>query len=34
MHLSNDFRKLGVSSRTQLSGALAMNETAFVGSAT
>jgi DNA-binding CsgD family transcriptional regulator len=34
MHLSNTFRKLGVSSRTQLSGALASDETGLVGSAT
>jgi DNA-binding CsgD family transcriptional regulator len=34
MHLSNAFRKLGVSSRTQLSGALASNETAVIDSAT
>ena len=34
MHLSNAFRKLGVSSRTQLAGALAPNEAAVVGSAT
>jgi DNA-binding CsgD family transcriptional regulator len=34
MHLSNAFRKLGISSRTQLSGALAFNETVFVGSPT
>jgi DNA-binding CsgD family transcriptional regulator len=34
MHLSNAFRKLGVSSRTQLSRALASNETTVVGSPT
>jgi class 3 adenylate cyclase/DNA-binding CsgD family transcriptional regulator len=33
MHLSNTFRKLGVSSRTQLSAALAAEETALAGSA-
>jgi class 3 adenylate cyclase/DNA-binding CsgD family transcriptional regulator len=33
MHLSNAFRKLGVSSRTQLAAALAAEETALVGSA-
>jgi class 3 adenylate cyclase/DNA-binding CsgD family transcriptional regulator len=34
MHLSNAFRKLGVSSRTQLAAALAAEETALAGSAT
>ena len=34
MHLSNTFRKLGVSSRTQLAAALAAEETALAGSAT
>jgi DNA-binding CsgD family transcriptional regulator len=34
MHLSNAFRKLGVSSRTQLAAALADEETALAGSAT
>jgi class 3 adenylate cyclase/DNA-binding CsgD family transcriptional regulator len=34
MHLSNAFRKLGVSSRTQLAAALAAEETALAGFAT
>lgn len=34
MHLSNAFRKLGVSSRTQLAAALAAEEMAIAGSAT
>lgn len=33
MHLSNAFRKLGVSSRTQIAAALAADETALAGSA-
>ena len=33
MHLSNVFRKLGVSSRTQIAAALAADETALAGSA-
>jgi DNA-binding NarL/FixJ family response regulator len=33
MHLSNAFRKLGVSSRTQLAVVLAAEETALAGSA-
>jgi DNA-binding NarL/FixJ family response regulator len=33
MHLSNAFRKLGISSRTQLATALAADETSVAGSA-